>query len=58
VARDAAGFERQIAADGMKQRRFADSVAADKADAGAGHDLHRAIVDQKPPGDPDRNVCH
>ena len=54
--RDAAGFERQVAADRVKQRRFADAVAADKADARAGHDLHGAVVDQKPPGDPDRNI--
>ena len=47
---------RQIAADRVKQRRFADAVAADEADARAGHDLHRTVVDQKPPGDPDRNV--
>ena len=47
---------RQLAADGVKQRRFADAVAADKADARAGHDLHGAVVDQKPSGDPDRNV--
>ena len=54
--RDAAGLDRQIAADRMKQRRFADAVAADEADARAGHDLHRAVVDQKPSGNPDRNV--
>ena len=47
---------RQIAADGVKQRRFADAVAADEADARAGHDLHGAVVDQKPSGDPDRDV--
>ena len=47
---------RQIAADRVEQRRFADAVAADKADARAGHDLHRAVVDQKPSGDPDRDV--
>ena len=41
--RDAAAFGRQIAADGVKQRRFADAVAADKADARAGHDLHRTM---------------
>ncbi len=40
----------------MKQRRFADAVAADEADARAGHDLHRAVVDQEPPGNADRNV--
>ena len=52
----AAGFGRQLAADRVEQRRFADAVAADKADARAGHDLHRAVVDQKPSGNPDRNV--
>ena len=46
----------RLAADRVKQRRFADAVAADKADARAGHDLRRAVVDQKPPGNPDRNV--
>ena len=40
----------------LKQRRFADAVAADKADARAGHDLRGAVIDQKPPGDPDRYV--
>ena len=53
---DGAGFGRQFAADRVKQRRFADAVAADQADARAGHDLHRAVVDQKPSGDPDRDV--
>ena len=51
-----AGFGRQLAADRVKQRRFADAVAADKADARAGHDLHGAVVDQKPSGNADRNV--
>jgi hypothetical protein len=40
----------------MKQRRLADAVAADEADARARYDLYRAVVDQKPPGDPDRNI--
>ena len=40
----------------LKQRRFADAVAADEADARAGHDLRRAVVDQKPSGNPDRYV--
>ena len=51
-----AGFGRQFAANRVKQRRFADAVAADEADARAGHDLHRAVIDQKPSGDPDRNI--
>src|SRR5207244_393929 len=38
--------------------RFADAVASDKTDARAGHDLHRAVVDQEPPGDPDRDIGH
>jgi hypothetical protein len=54
--RDAAGFQRQIAADGVKQRGFADAVAPDEADARAGHDLGRTTVDQEPPGDPDRDI--
>ena len=54
--RDAAGFGRQVAADRVKQRRFADAVAADEADARTGHDLHGAVVDQEPPGNPDRNI--
>ena len=33
-----------------------DAVTADEADARARHDLHRAAVDQKPPGDADRNI--
>ena len=37
--RDGAGFGRQFAADRVKQRRLADAVAADEADARAGHDL-------------------
>ena len=53
---DAAGLDRQIAADRVKQRRFADAVAADEADARARHDLHRAVVDQEPPGNADRNI--
>ena len=36
---DGAGLGRQLAADRRKQRRFADAVAADEADARAGHDL-------------------
>jgi hypothetical protein len=40
----------------MKKRRFADAVAADEADARAGHDLHRTVVDQEPPGNADRNI--
>ena len=54
--RDAAGLGRQFAADGVKQRRFADAVAADEADARAGHDLRGAMIDQKPSGNPDRYV--
>ena len=53
---DGAGFGRQLAADRAEQRRFADAVAADKADARARHDLRGAIIDQKPPGNPDRNI--
>jgi hypothetical protein len=40
----------------VKQRRFADTITPDKADARARYDLHRALVDQKASGDPDRNV--
>ncbi len=54
--RDGAGFGRQFATDSVKQRRFADPVAADEAHARAGRDLHRAMIDQKPPGNPDRNI--
>ena len=54
--RDGAALGRHVAADGGKQRRFADAVTADEADARAGHDLHRAAVDQKPSGDADRNI--
>ena len=52
---DTAGFGRQFAADRGKQRRFADAVAADEADARARHDLGRAVVDEQPSGDPDRD---
>ncbi len=51
---DAAALDRQFAADRGKQRRFADPVAADEADAGARHDLRGAMIDQKPSGDADR----
>ena len=54
--RDRAALGRQLASDRMEQRRFADAVAADKTHACARHDLNRAVVDQKPSGDPDRNV--
>ena len=37
---DAAGFGRQVTTDRVEQRRFADAVAADKADARARHDLY------------------
>ena len=52
--RDGTAFDRQFAADRRKQRRFADPVAADEADAGARHDLRGAMIDQKPSGDADR----
>ncbi|MCS3578240.1 hypothetical protein M2208_002002 [Bradyrhizobium elkanii] len=54
--RDAAALGRDVAPDGMKQRRFADAVAADKSDAGCGHNLYRTVIDQQPSGDPDRDV--
>ncbi len=53
---DAAGFERQIAPDRGEQRRFADAVAADEADARTGHDMGGAVIDEQPAGDPDRDV--
>src|SRR5271155_2792423 len=53
---DGAGFGRQVTTNGVKQRRLADAVAADEAHACAGYDLYRALVDQKPPGDPDRDI--
>jgi len=34
----------------------ASDVATDKAHPRAGHDLRGAVIDQKPPGNPDRNV--
>ncbi len=37
---DGAGLGRQLAADRVKQGRFADTVAADEADPRAGDDLH------------------
>ena len=54
--RNAAGFDRQVAADRVEQRRLADAVTADESDARARHDLHGAAVDQKPSGDADRNI--
>ena len=53
---DGAGLKRQFAANGVKQRRFPRAVAADQADARAGHDLGGAMIDQKPSGNPDRNI--
>ena len=53
---DAAAFGGELAADGAKQRRFAGAVAADQPDARARRDLHRGVVDQKPPGKADGDV--
>ena len=53
---DAAGFGRQLAADGAKQRRFTDPVAADKTNPGAGDDLRGALIDQQPSGEADRDI--
>ena len=54
--RDGAGLRRQLAANRLEQRRFAGTVAADKTDARAGHDLRGAMIDQKSSGNPDRYV--
>ena len=54
--RDGTGFGRQLAANRMEQRRFADAIAADKTHARARHDLNRAVIDQKPSGNADRNI--
>jgi hypothetical protein len=40
----------------VKQGRFSDAIAADKADARAWHDLYGTSVDQQPSGNPDRYV--
>ena len=53
---DGAGLRRKFTADCMEQGGLADAVAADKADASAGHDLYGTMVDQKPSGDADRDV--
>ena len=53
---DGAGFGRQVTTNGMKQRRLADAVAADEAHACARCNLYRAVVDQKPSGNPDRDI--
>ena len=53
---DGAGLRRQLAADRAEQRRFADAVPADEADARARDDLRGAMIDQKPSGNPDRYV--
>jgi hypothetical protein len=52
--RDRPGLGRQFSPDGAEQGGFTDAVAANEADARARHDLGRAMVDQKPSGDPDR----
>ena len=54
--RDRPALGRELAADRPEQRRLAGAVAADQPDARAGHDLHRAVVDQKPAGEADRDV--
>lgn len=51
--RDGAGLKRQFAPYRTEQRRFTDAVAPDEADARAGDDLRRAVIDQKPSGNPD-----
>ena len=53
---DLAGFGRNIAANGLKQRRLSRTVASDQADARAWHDLSAGVIDQQPSGDPDRDV--
>ena len=53
---DGAGLKRQFATNGLKQRRLPRAIAADQADARARHDLGRAMIDQKPSGNPDRNI--
>ena len=50
---DRAGFRRQFTADRLEQRRFADAIAANKPDAGTGHDLRGPMVDQKFSGNAD-----
>ena len=53
---DLPGFGRNIAANGLKQRRLSRAVASDQADARAWHDLRGGVIDQQPSGDPDRDV--
>ena len=55
--RDAAGFQRQVAANGVEQSGLADAVAAHETDAGTRRNLRRALVNEQAAGDPDRNVC-
>src|SRR5262249_25675286 len=54
--RDGSGFGGEFAANGSKQGRFAGTIAPDQADPSARRDLHRAVADQKPPGEADRKV--
>ena len=53
---DLAALGCKVAANGLKQRRFSSSVAADQADARPWRDLHAGVVDQQPSGDPERDV--
>ena len=53
---DRAGFRREIAGDGLEQRRLAGAVAADKAGLRAGRQGQRGVVDEQAPGDAQRKI--
>ena len=53
---DQAALQRRLSSNRLEQGRFSGAVAADQADVRAGHDLHRAVVDQQPARDADGNI--
>jgi len=49
-------LERQLADDGAEQRRLADAVAPDQPDTRAVRNARGGAIEQKPPGNAERNV--
>ena len=53
---DRAGLGREVAGDGVEQRRLAGAVAADEAGLRAGRQGQRGMVEQQASGDAERKV--
>ena len=53
---DRAGLGREIAGDGLEQRRLAGAVAADEAGLGAGRQRQRGMVEKQASGNAERKV--